>query len=1353
MVSTGNGSYTSGGSWVGSPSITKAGTDLFALAGTSTFTGSVNLTNGVIQLGATNTLSGTVTISGAGILKGDGTVGKIVAAVGGGTPNGTIAPATSATTPMTLNVSGTVNFANGLTYNPTLISLSGAKYDVLKVTGNATLTGGTLTLNLGTGFTSNPGDSYTILTASSLMGTVFSNAPNGGTFLTGGTNFTITYTANSVIATVDSLAATVSVTSVSPNPSVYGQSITIHGTVASMSGSGGTPTGSISIYDDTNMLLLGSGTLTGGAFSIATTAALTAGMPPLLVDYSGDSNFGTANDVVNNAVTINQANTQSVITSNPMGSSAYGQTATFTVTVSDTSLPSLAGTLAPTGTVTLTITNSVGTVVTMQTLSLAGGVATYSPAGLGLPVGNNYTIAASYSGDGNYNISTATPLTFSVTQDSSVTTLGLSTSASSFGQPVILTAMVSSGPPGSGTPTGTVIFKDGAIPLNSTPIALVNGVATLTIYNFSVGMHSLTVSYSGDANYLYSDSTGSPQSLTVAASAVTTTLMSSPNPSAYGAPIKFTATVGSSVGYLTPTGTVNFTDNGNPLATNVMLVNGTAIFTTTVPLPVSTVGDNIAATYVPDANSAGYTAGTPGTVVQVINEASTSTALTSSLPGTSLFVQPITFTATVTNSDSSLVPTGNVTFTITPQGGMPFSPVVVPLVSGVATYSVSAGSLPLNNYTIAAAYADTSAPPSFVSSSNSISQSVETTTTTSLQSSLSPSTLGHPVTFTSVVTAGPGGNVPTGFVNFVIDSNPAVQVMLSGGVATLQISTLTQGAHTITATFVPSANLFEQPSTSPALTQNVKANTSLAVSTSSSPAQVGQTVTLSAVVTAPGSVPTGPVTFTDTTTGTVLGIAYFNASDVASVNATFVAGSHNISISFAGDALFNPSANSLILPVNVASDTMTLTQNESRVFTGDTLTFTAQVTIAAGLSFPFGPSGTVTFTDATTGIVLGTAPVTTSGQAVLQYSALEVGNHTVVATYGGDANYASNSASTTLNVEESIFVVTPDAGGGPDVKVYDAKTDQLKFSFFAFDPNFTGGVRVAVGDVNGDGVPDIICSAGPGGGPNVTIFDGNNGNRIASFMAYNPYFFGGVYVAAGDVTGGGYADIICGPDQGGGPNVTVFDGKSVLNGGTPNPVQNFEAFNPNFTGGIRVAAGDVNGDGKADIIVGAGPGGGPSVAVFNGVNDAAIYRFFAYAPTFNAGIYVGAGDVNGDGYADIIVGSGAGGGPNVTVFSGANGAEIANFFAYNPNFFGGVRVAGVVTKANGEADILVGPGPGSDVSLPPFIGKVPQYTYPVGITPGGPQIALLDGVTDAAVDSFFAYNPLFSGGVYVAGTD
>src|SRR5262249_13729960 len=119
------------------------------------------------------------------------------------------------------------------------------------------------------------------------------------------------------------------------------------------------------------------------------------------------------------------------------------------------------------------------------------------------------------------------------------------------------------------------------------------------------------------------------------------------------------------------------------------------------------------------------------------------------------------------------------------------------------------------------------------------------------------------------------------------------------------------------------------------------------------------------------------------------------------------------------------------------------------------------------------------------------------------------------------------------------IVTGADAGGGSHVKVFDPITGAATKSFFAY-PGFTGGVRVAAGDVNGDGVADIITGAGPGGGPHVKVFDGVSGTEIHSFYAYEAAFSGGVFVASADINGDGFADIITGADAGGGPHVKVF---------------------------------------------------------------------------------------------------------------------------------------------------------------------------------------------------------------------
>ena len=96
------------------------------------------------------------------------------------------------------------------------------------------------------------------------------------------------------------------------------------------------------------------------------------------------------------------------------------------------------------------------------------------------------------------------------------------------------------------------------------------------------------------------------------------------------------------------------------------------------------------------------------------------------------------------------------------------------------------------------------------------------------------------------------------------------------------------------------------------------------------------------------------------------------------------------------------------------------------------------------------------------------------------------------------------------------------------------------------------------------------------------------------------------------------------------------------------------AYNAAFTGGVFVAAGDINGDGQADIVTGPGAGGGPHVRIFSGAAARVLGEYFAYSAAFSGGVNVAAGDVNGDGTADVITGAGAGGGPHVRVFSGVD---------------------------------------------------------------------------------------------------
>jgi len=304
------------------------------------------------------------------------------------------------------------------------------------------------------------------------------------------------------------------------------------------------------------------------------------------------------------------------------------------------------------------------------------------------------------------------------------------------------------------------------------------------------------------------------------------------------------------------------------------------------------------------------------------------------------------------------------------------------------------------------------------------------------------------------------------------------------------------------------------------------------------------------------------------------------------------------------------------------------------------------------------------------------------------------------------------------SVAAADIVTGLDAGGASQVKNFDNNGFETA-SFFAY-AGFTGGVRVGAGDVNGDGVADIITGTGPGAaGGNVKVFDGLTGALIRSFLAFDPSFTGGVFVAGGDVNGDGLADIIVGTDTGS-SQVKVFDGA------TNAVIASFFAY-PGFTGGVRVGAGDINGDGAADIITGTGPGAaGGNVKVFDGLTGALLRNFLAFDPSFTGGVFVAGGDVNRDGLADIIVGTDTGS-SQVKVFDGATGAVIASFLAY-PSFTGGVRVGAGDINGDGAADIISAPGPGSS----------------------GVPVKVFDGLTNMEIRNFAAY-PGLTNGAYVAG--
>lgn len=275
-------------------------------------------------------------------------------------------------------------------------------------------------------------------------------------------------------------------------------------------------------------------------------------------------------------------------------------------------------------------------------------------------------------------------------------------------------------------------------------------------------------------------------------------------------------------------------------------------------------------------------------------------------------------------------------------------------------------------------------------------------------------------------------------------------------------------------------------------------------------------------------------------------------------------------------------------------------------------------------------------------------------------------------------------------IPDNAVVVAPDDGGSPKIHLADPVTGRTVRTVIGYEGSFRGGIHAELGDVTGDGVLDLVFAPAGGGGPRIKVVDGATGDEIADVMVYEETFRGGVDVAVGDVNNDGFEDVMTGTGKGGGPRIRVLDGKSLATGDDPPTVlYDFFPYEESFRGGVFVGTGDVNGDDFADIIAGTGVGGGARVVVFDGQTGDPIQNFFAFDPSVRTGVRVGSGDVDGDGDDDVIVGAGPGGGPQVRAVDGRSGKQLASFFADDNGKRDGLYVGGQDLDGDGTDDIVV----------------------------------------------------------------
>ncbi len=186
---------------------------------------------------------------------------------------------------------------------------------------------------------------------------------------------------------------------------------------------------------------------------------------------------------------------------------------------------------------------------------------------------------------------------------------------------------------------------------------------------------------------------------------------------------------------------------------------------------------------------------------------------------------------------------------------------------------------------------------------------------------------------------------------------------------------------------------------------------------------------------------------------------------------------------------------------------------------------------------------------------------------------------------------------------------------------------RLKLDFRPFG-SFNGDLSLSY-SINNGNLEKIAIGAGLGGGPQVMLYD-KSGRHERNFFAYDKNLRGGVNVSMFDVDNDGFQEIITGPGPGTEPVIKVFDEIGQL-------INSFLAYDESFKGGVNVAAGDLNNDGFVEIVTVPASSGGPQVRIFN-YEGKILGTFFAYDKNRNGEFVISLSDINNDGNTNIVVG-------------------------------------------------------------------------------------------------------------------
>jgi len=778
----------------------------------------------------------------------------------------------------------------------------------------------------------------------------------------------------------------------------------------------------------------------------ATTAAVTgvAALPAgsgahlAVASYSGNGGY-TASTSLATTITAAQATPTVTLTASP-SPARYGTQVTLTVTVT-------ASGATPTGTVEF---YDGATLLNTATLN-SRGVASYSSSAFAV---GPHSLSASYSGDSNNQ--GATGVAALTVNTGGTPTIGLTASTNSltYGSQVIFTATVTAG---GVTPTGTVAFLDGVTQLGQGTLNP-SGAASLLTTTLAVGQHSIIASYSGDANY--NPVTSTAFSVSVAAP-ITPTITVTPSAGNITPQqgVTVSVAVSGTTGIPTPTGSVTLSGGG--YLGQALLAGGKASFR--IPAGTLALGsDTLTAAYA-GAAPYGPVSGTANVVVGKI----TPTVAVTPGAGSITTIESLKVTVSVSGGTGAPAATGSV---ILSSGA--YNSAAATLVSGSASITIPAGSLPAGADTLTATYTpDTAGSATYVTAVGTASVTVGKAAVTVTATPSSPTvTTVQAFSVAVSVSGGTGAPVATGTV--ILGSgayNSAAATLVSGSASiTIPAGSLAAGMDTLTATYTPdtAGSATYAPAAGTALVTVGKAAVTVTATPSSPTVTTVQAFTVAVSVSGGTGAPaaTGTVILSS---GTFSSSAETLSSGSVTINVpaeTLAAGTEALTATYTPDATaaatYNGGLGTATVTVSKAASTTTANPSDASITTAQPVSVT--VSVAGGSGNP-APTGSVTLSG---GGYNSAATALSSGSATIVIAAgkLSIGADTLSVAYTGDALYLGSNAGATVTVSQAIgtaaatLTVTPSS-----LFITNQQTDAVAVTVTGTSGQPTGTVTLSSG--------------------------------------------------------------------------------------------------------------------------------------------------------------------------------------------------------------------------------------------------------------------------------------------------